>query len=379
MRFRLVSATVAVLAVMFLSTTPLHAQGFLDRLERTLVGPPEESEPAKAAPVGASSYLGLVGDDAGEGEKGVRVLSVSDGGPAAKGGIAADDVVVGVKGQAIRSIDEMARLLAAIRPGEEVEMTIVRGGVTRKVTIVPTLRPPPEDSPTLPEAPDELPPPPAAVEPSRTLPGVTGGRAVLGIQVLPVTAETARRYSLTTRQGVLVNVVNSGSPAAKAGIPVGSVIVSMDGRRVDTVDDLLAGLRTKKPGDVVEVGYFVGRRLARARVELAASLIPSVVVDPPRVAETRPSLPPARVNPSVDETRPIFRGGGDRPILREVEGILDRVIPNNPVDLTPPLAGAVTDPEKDALQREVIELRAQVQSLQDRIADLERLLEESRD
>jgi len=95
MKSRFIDPALAALAVLFLFAASAYAQGFLDRLERTLVGPSEEPEPEAApAPIGSSSYLGLVGDDAGDDGKGVRVLSVSEGGPAAKGGIAADDLVV---------------------------------------------------------------------------------------------------------------------------------------------------------------------------------------------------------------------------------------------------------------------------------------------
>jgi putative serine protease PepD len=69
---------------------------------------------------------------------------------------------------------------------------------------------------------------------------VNSHRAYLGIQV-----------GDTNDQGVYVGRVNAGGPAAKAGVKVGEVIVSVAGRRTPTTDDLSAALATLKPGQKV--------------------------------------------------------------------------------------------------------------------------------
>jgi S1-C subfamily serine protease len=68
---------------------------------------------------------------------------------------------------------------------------------------------------------------------------VSSGRPYLGIQVGD------------TGNGVYVGKVSAGSPAAKAGLKAGDVIVSVDGKRTATSDDLGTVLAGYKPGQTV--------------------------------------------------------------------------------------------------------------------------------
>jgi S1-C subfamily serine protease len=68
---------------------------------------------------------------------------------------------------------------------------------------------------------------------------VSSGRPYLGIQVGD------------TGNGVYVGSVSAGSPAAKAGLKAGDVILSVDGKRTATSDDLGSVLAGYKPGQTV--------------------------------------------------------------------------------------------------------------------------------
>ena len=80
-------------------------------------------------------------------------------------------------------------------------------------------------------------------------------RAVLGISINPATPEDAAYVGLDTIRGVRVEDYTPGmdSPAKRAGIQPGDVIVALDGKRVDYVAQLQQAVRYKKPGDEVEV------------------------------------------------------------------------------------------------------------------------------
>ncbi len=75
----------------------------------------------------------------------------------------------------------------------------------------------------------------------------------LGVRPAPLTPEIAERFDLREERGVLVLEVTAGSPAASAGIRPGDVLVRAGDRRLETVEDFLAVLRARDPGDRVAV------------------------------------------------------------------------------------------------------------------------------
>ena len=82
------------------------------------------------------AYLGLkLGETSG---KGLYVGSVSAGGPAAKAGIAAGDVIVSIDGHATSTINVLWSLLAGLKPGQEVS-AVVKNQDGRKATLQVTL------------------------------------------------------------------------------------------------------------------------------------------------------------------------------------------------------------------------------------------------
>ena len=63
-------------------------------------------------------------------------------------------------------------------------------------------------------------------------------RGWLGVGIQPLTADLAKSFRLTRTDGALVTSVSEGSPAAKAGLKEGDVIVEYDGRPVARAGDL---------------------------------------------------------------------------------------------------------------------------------------------
>ena len=84
--------------------------------------------------------------------------------------------------------------------------------------------------------------------------------AYLGIEPAPVTREVAAQLGLDQAAGVLVMEVGAGTPAAKAGLRPGDVIVRLDDKPIDTVEDLFGELRQHRPGDRVTLTVIRDRR-----------------------------------------------------------------------------------------------------------------------
>jgi serine protease Do len=78
-------------------------------------------------------------------------------------------------------------------------------------------------------------------------------RGVIGIQVLPVPPDALAEFGLKERRGALVAVVNSGGPAAKAGLEPGDVVVEFNGKPVRDRDQLVGYVVATRPGSTVPV------------------------------------------------------------------------------------------------------------------------------
>jgi serine protease Do len=80
----------------------------------------------------------------------------------------------------------------------------------------------------------------------RTSGKITRGR--IGVVIQPVTKELADGFGLPRAQGALVNSVEKGGPADKAGIEAGDVILRFDGKPINSSEDLPRIVGGTRPG-----------------------------------------------------------------------------------------------------------------------------------
>jgi serine protease Do len=85
----------------------------------------------------------------------------------------------------------------------------------------------------------------------RTTGKVTRGR--IGVVIQPVTKELADGFGLPKAQGALVNSVEKGGPADKAGIEAGDVILRFDGKPVEASEDLPRVVGGTRPGSKITI------------------------------------------------------------------------------------------------------------------------------
>ncbi|THF61039.1 Do family serine endopeptidase [Pseudothauera rhizosphaerae] len=67
--------------------------------------------------------------------RGALVNAVEPDGPAARAGVEQGDVIVRFAGRTVESSSDLPRIVAATRPGERVELAVVRGGAERQLTV----------------------------------------------------------------------------------------------------------------------------------------------------------------------------------------------------------------------------------------------------
>jgi serine protease Do len=153
--------------------------------------------------------------------RGALVGTVNDNGPADKAGIEPGDIIVEFNGKPIQRRDQLVAMVVATRPGTSVPIKVLRDKQERSLSIV-------VDELNLENETERT----ARAEP--TDPDVEESTG-FGITLEPLTAEIARRLRLPAgTEGVLISEVEIGSPAQRAGLARGDVLLQVNRRDVAT-------------------------------------------------------------------------------------------------------------------------------------------------
>ena len=124
-------------------------------------------------------------------------------------------------------------------------------------------------------------------------------RARLGVIISPLLPELAEQFGIDPDlDGILVNEVAPNSPAAKAGLQAGDVIVGFKGREVDSVPNFRLDVSTSPLGQDLELTYIREGNRRTASINLA----PAEEVEVPSLARVPGRERPQEV-PSVELDR----------------------------------------------------------------------------
>ena len=97
---------------------------------------------------------------------------------------------------------------------------------------------------------------------------LTTGGGVLGVDVTTLTTQLRQQYGFTPTAGAVVLSVVPGSPAAKAKLRQGDVIVAVGSTKVTSAETLQKAISKHKAGDSVQLTYYVGDLKQTASVTL---------------------------------------------------------------------------------------------------------------
>jgi serine protease Do len=78
-------------------------------------------------------------------------------------------------------------------------------------------------------------------------------RGYLGIELAEITPDLQEAFGLSTDKGALVNSVKTGLPAEAAGLKRGDVIVAVDGKSVESTNEVVRLVSAKEPGSSVKL------------------------------------------------------------------------------------------------------------------------------
>jgi serine protease Do len=177
-------------------------------------------------------------------QKGAIVTDVQGDTPAAKAGLKTDDVITAIEGTPVESSRGLTRDIGFRAPGETVKLTVFRNGKQQQVQVKLGERPDLEGVASAPQEEHEE---------------DTGHK--LGLRL----HEVDPRMVPGVKQGALIVGVEPGSPADRAGLQPGMVIVEAAGKPVRNPREFAQISRGEKSGAVLLLRVQVGEhRMLRA-------------------------------------------------------------------------------------------------------------------
>jgi predicted metalloprotease with PDZ domain len=354
---RLLFALTAGLVVATFADTSALAQPLLRRLGEALEQRAQDEGVAETRTTARPrDRLGLVGDEL-EGQVGVVVTEMEKDGAADQAGFEIGDRIVAINGKRVKTLDDMARVLDRRRTGDPLEFVIDRDGAEQKLTVSfadNASDPPPAEADDAEDA-ETVGPPESRVVPA--------SRPVLGVRVLPVGEELQQRFGIERNDGAVIIGIAPGTPAERYRLPIGAVIVDINGQEITGPEDLEEIIASSQAGDELEIVYYIGQERYRTKVLLAPAGGEAPLEILRRETEGEDGL-------GLDLEGRLGRGG-QRPLLGRLGRALDDIVVEPPLGADGELPGIS---EMELLREEVELLRREVDLLRRRVDELERQL-----
>ncbi|WP_085809053.1 Do family serine endopeptidase [Sphingomonas sp. TZW2008] len=174
------------------------------------------------------------------------IARAEPGGPAAKAGLRAGDVVTKVNGKQVTPDTTLSYLIANVPPGQQARLDVIRDGKPTTVTVTTTVRPAEE------QLAQQLGNDDSFSEDDSNAPAAPASNGI-GVTVQPLTPAIARQIGVdSTVQGVVIGAVDPTSDAGQK-LRRGDVIVSVNSVPARTAADVARGVAAAKAANRPQV------------------------------------------------------------------------------------------------------------------------------
>lgn len=198
-------------------------------------------------------------------ERGVEVGSVEEGSPADTAGIKEADVLLTYNGENVLGVQQFIRLVQETPQGRKVKIQLWRDGRTQSLTVItgaPKLR-------------YGIPPnffafPDTSIFNAMDVPNplLVWRNSLLGVECEPLDYQLAQYFGV--KRGALVRSVEKGSPAEKAGMKAGDVLIAIGDRPVESPHDMSSYIRSEH-----QAGKPIALSIVRDRRSITLNVLPS--------------------------------------------------------------------------------------------------------
>jgi len=187
-------------------------------------------------------------------EKGVKITRIFTDSPADKAGLEVDDVILAYDGKDVSTPDDLVDMVGQTGIGEKAEIIYLRGGEKKSLTATIDKRE--NDAHFW-----------FFGHPER-FPGEKSKEAWLGVETTSLNDQLSSYFKTPEDIGVLVKRVKKDSPAEKAGILAGDVIIGVADRKIHSTGDLSRSIRYYNPDEEVDIKIIRDKKEKTFRVKL---------------------------------------------------------------------------------------------------------------
>ena len=110
----------------------------------------------------------------------------------------------------------------------------------------------------------------SAEPPSPIAPAPTGGW--MGVHTIPLSAALRSQLNLREGEGIVVEFIASGGPAASAGISANDILLTLDGASITSVEAFRESLKKTTPGQKVVISHMQRGQTKKSTVTLGDRL-----------------------------------------------------------------------------------------------------------
>jgi S1-C subfamily serine protease len=212
-------------------------------------------------------YTQSVDDNLADGFKlpvksGAIINRVVEDSPADQAGFMSSDIVVSINGSEVKTADDLTSQIRDHKSGDEIAVKVLRDGKEReiKVTLGERNSAASEDNDwsfNVPKA--------------RTFQFYNDeySDSYIGVELTSLSDQLKEYFGVTGERGVLVSTVEEDTPADKAGLKAGDIIVKVDSDDVSSASDVRDAISDNNAGDKVSLTIVRDRKEMTLPVEVA--------------------------------------------------------------------------------------------------------------
>ncbi|HOD67794.1 MAG TPA: PDZ domain-containing protein [candidate division Zixibacteria bacterium] len=193
---------------------------------------------------------------------GAVINEVVEDSPADQAGLKNGDVIISLNGEKITDSDDLIDVLHEASPGDRLELVVIRDGKEQSVSVVAGARSEEDDNlyGTFRSYFD------GGNHSAYTLSGAK--QTYLGITLNDLTDQLGGYFGVADGKGALVSEVAEDSPAERAGLKAGDVVIEIDGEKVADASEVTEAIRDREAGDKVVITAIRNQRAENFTAEL---------------------------------------------------------------------------------------------------------------